>query len=104
MPALTTVYQWRHAHPEFAAAYAIAREDQADTLAADIVRIADTEPDANRARVMVDARKWIAAKLKPRHYSDRVEVAGDAAAPLTVQIVRMSGDDGTSSGGGDQQQ
>jgi len=33
----------------------------------------------------VDARKWIAAKLKPRKYGDRQIIAGDAENPLAIQ-------------------
>ena len=58
----------------FVGQYARAREAQADTLADEITEIADTEPDPNRARVRVDARKWIASKLKPKRYGDRIDV------------------------------
>lgn len=74
MPARRTVYQWLAARQEFAHMYTRAREEQADTLADQITEIADTEPDTNRARVRVDARKWVAAKLKPRKYGERVEL------------------------------
>jgi hypothetical protein len=33
----------------------------------------------------VDARKWVASKLKPRSYGERVQVAGDADSPLKVE-------------------
>ncbi|MBU2052465.1 hypothetical protein KKH13_04650, partial [Patescibacteria group bacterium] len=55
--------------------YARARDEQADTLADEITYIADTEPDANKARVRVDARKWVAAKLKPKKYGDHQSLA-----------------------------
>ena len=77
MPAKTTVYRWRHENAEFRDMYARAREDQADTFADDIVDIADSEEDPNRARVRIDARKWVAAKLKERAYGDRVKVDGN---------------------------
>ena len=34
--------------------------------------IADTDPDPNRARVRIDARKWWAAKVNPKKYGERV--------------------------------
>ena len=37
----------------------------------------------NAARLRVDARKWVAAKLKPKVYGDRVEAAISGA--VTVQ-------------------
>lgn len=74
MPGTSTVYSWLREHPEFQDAYARAREIQADVLADEVVEIADTEPDPNRARVMIDARKWLAGKLRPKKYGDRVGI------------------------------
>lgn len=88
MPAVSTVYLWMAKHIEFSESYARAREDQADTLADQILEIADdgrndtyTDDEGkefvnhdviNRSRLRVDARKWVAAKLKPRKYGDKV--------------------------------
>jgi len=72
MPGRTTVYQWLEAQPTFANHYARARIEQADTLADEIVTIADTATDAGLARLQIDARKWVAAKLKPLSYGDKV--------------------------------
>ena len=33
----------------------------------------------------IDARKWVAAKLKPRKYGDKVQLSGDAENPLKVE-------------------
>jgi hypothetical protein len=95
MPGLTTVYQWLDKHPEFEKAYARARLDQADTLVAEIMEIADEaqndfvqDSEGNtvlnreaieRSRLRIDARKWVAAKLKPRKYGElqRLEVDGE---------------------------
>lgn len=90
MPAVETIVRWLRIHPIFAQAYAHAREAQADTFADEIMAIADDrsadwvqdpetgqwKPDhdnINRAKLRVDARKWIAAKLKPQKYGERVE-------------------------------
>ena len=70
MPSMYTVYYWIGQQAEFANQYAHARADQADTLADEILHIADTDPDASKARVRVDARKWVASKLKPKKYGD----------------------------------
>ena len=53
--------------------YARAKEKAADKLADEIVEIADnaTPQDAHVARLKVDARKWVAAKLLPKKYGDR---------------------------------
>jgi hypothetical protein len=54
--------------------YARATEIRADIHVDDVVEIADTDPDAQRARNRIDARKWAAAKLHPSKYSDRVDI------------------------------
>lgn len=85
MPGRTTVWQWMDRFPEFANQYARAREAQADAMADDIVAIADNaEEDANSRRVRVDARKWVAAKLRPGTYGDKIEATHKGA--ITVNI------------------
>lgn len=100
MPSHSSVYLWLMLYPDFSDKYVRAREEQADTLADEIVAIADEPPaevvdDKGVARTdsgwvtwqknRVDARKWVAAKLKPKKYGDRQIVAGDADNPLEVK-------------------
>lgn len=80
---LSSIYRWQIDHPEFREAYARAREDQADTLADQLVEISDNlEEDANSRRVRVDARKWVASKLKPKTYGERQQIDLDAKVEL----------------------
>jgi hypothetical protein len=82
-PDIATVYRWLAAHESFRDQYARAREDQADSLADEITFIADTEDDANKARVRIDARTWVASKLKPKKYGDKLGISGDGdGAPI----------------------
>jgi hypothetical protein len=108
MPSVSTVYRWIQAHEEFRDSYTRAREDQADTLADEILDIANTpvvgvktktnekgevettEGDMiEHRRLQVDARKWIAAKLKPKKYGDKqqTEVTGADGGPLQITEV-----------------
>lgn len=91
MPSTSTVYAWLGQYPEFQDMYAHAREIQADVLADEILEIADSEIDTNRARVMIDARKWLAGKLRPKKYGDRVEldhkVDGNPGMVVTVNVL-----------------
>lgn len=88
---MSTVFRWLSEAPDFREKYVRAREAQAEHYAAEIVDIADeTEvqqvvtPDGvvdfkldatavARNKLRVDARKWVAAKLLPKKYGDRVE-------------------------------
>lgn len=109
LPCLSTVFKWLDLVPAFADQYARAREQQAETLAAEIVAIADEvevrtigggedgeeirlalDPTAvARNRLRVDARKWVASKLKPKVYGDRVttEHTGPNGGPVQVADV-----------------
>ncbi len=103
--AYTTIRDWISANQDRSAMYARAREDRSDLLADEIVSISDEAQveaqydgenvtlrlDAaaiQRNRLRVEARKWVAAKLKPRTYGDKVEVG---AEKLTDAINGLSG-------------
>ena len=65
-----------HTFPDFANLYRRAREDQADRFAAEIVAPSDqatNNENAAAVRVRVDARKWVASKLKPGTYGEKIE-------------------------------
>jgi len=90
MPGLSTVFRWLSENETFRDSYVRAREVQADVLADEILEISDdgtndtyvdeegrprTDYDViARSKLRVDARKWIAAKLKPKTYGDRQQV------------------------------
>lgn len=59
---------------ELKSKYMQAKLDRADTLADQIVKIADTEENWGKARNMIEARKWIASKLFPKVYSDKLDI------------------------------
>ena len=93
MPSLHAVYGWLENYPAFSQAYARAREAQQDTFAAQILDIADTETDPQRARNRIDARKWHAAKTAPRKYGEKVtqEHTGADGGPITVASLNLRG-------------
>jgi hypothetical protein len=91
MPGLRTVMTWLSEKEKFRQQYTRAKEEQADVLAEEILYIADTpqvgiktktagdkvevqEGDMiEHRKLQVDARKWIAARLKPKKYGDKSE-------------------------------
>lgn len=103
MPAMSTVFRWLATDEAFAEQYARAREEQAEALADEIVSISDEaevvtkqqgedvvlalDPTAvARNRLRVDARKWVAAKLKPKKYGERVAVDHGVQDNLAEQL------------------
>ncbi|MEX2673425.1 MAG: terminase small subunit [Phycisphaeraceae bacterium] len=80
LPPESTVRGWvREDREGFGAMYARACQFRAELYAEQIIDIADTEPDPQKARVRIDARKWVACKLLPRKYGERVDVTSSGA-------------------------
>ncbi len=74
MPNKATVFRWL-ANPAFHDQYAHARETQADSLADDITDIADDDKlEPNDKRVRIDARKWLAGKMRPKKYGEAIQM------------------------------
>ena len=89
-PTAETIRTWRIYNDKFSALYARAKLHQADNLAEDCIDIADdsirdvvhseegketfNNEFAQRSRIRIDTRKWIASKLLPRQYGDKLLV------------------------------
>jgi hypothetical protein len=85
-PCYATVKNWQRSKPDFMANYARAKEESADFMADEILSIADEkEADPRDRAVRIDARKWVAAKLKPKKYSERMALDVAQGTPLTDQ-------------------
>jgi hypothetical protein len=99
MPTRTTILRRVTSDPAFEALYDRARQAMGDALAEQILEIADdastdlSDPQSvNRAKLKVDARKWLASKLFPRQFGDvvRNEVSGPAGGPIAVKQIEDS--------------
>lgn len=90
--AIMTVYRWMSDRADFRERYARAHEDRADTMAEDIIDIADevagTESIAavQAARLRIDTRKWVAAKIKPTKWGEKqvIENTGNVTFSLAT--------------------
>lgn len=86
MPAVRTVFYWVQDKPEFKVQLDLAMDCRTDAMIEEILVIPDIEEDVNRARLKVDTRKWIAARMKPKKYGERtIHEGGDA--PLKVATI-----------------
>ena len=76
MPSYETVRRWCQNDETFRARYAQAREDQADSFTHQIQDIADNATPENVAvaRLQIDARKWMAGKLRPKVYGEKMDL------------------------------
>jgi hypothetical protein len=89
-------YEWIKNDAELANKYAHAREQQADLLADEILEIADNIENDNkgingsnavqRDRLRIDSRKFLAAKLKPKKYSERIDITSDGEAIKPIDL------------------
>lgn len=86
--ALKTMYAWLRQHEDFRNNYTRARDDQADTFADQLCDIAEFDEDVQRAKLKIDARKWVAARMKPKSWGDRqqLEHTGADGAPLGINV------------------
>jgi len=88
-PSYNTIYTWLANNNDFRDQYARAKKLQVEVLIDEILEIADdTQHDTiisengkkiannewiNHARLKIDTRKWLAAKLVPRLYGDKIQ-------------------------------
>lgn len=113
MPALSTMMVWLDGrHAEFTEQYARAREAQADKMAEEILSIADEECTMVRAdkhgskdddgsgntevlfdatavarnRLRVDARKWLASRMAPKKYGDKIQAEHSGPNGGVIQV------------------
>ena len=114
MPTAATIMSWLadSSKPEFLEQYARAREAQADKMAEDILAIADeactmvradkhgTKDDDGegntvvvfdatavaRNKLRVDARRWLASKMAPKRYGDKLQAELTGVGGGAIQV------------------
>ena len=105
MPSTTAVKKWliKDDGGALVAQYTRAREMQADTLFEDILDISDDARNdwmqregegasgyalngehIQRSRLRVGTRKWMAGKLRPKVYGDKVDLTGNVGFTVTI--------------------
>ena len=103
MPAQSTIMLWLDGtRPEFSEQYARAHEAYADKLAEETLLIADdssqdtyVDADGNvktdteaiqRSKLRVDTRKWLASKMAPKKYGDKIQAEHTGADGGAIQV------------------
>jgi hypothetical protein len=112
-PGVTTFYKWLDGNEDAAKNYARAKESQAHYLVEGIPAIADTPligekiksgkdgdeittgDNVDRSRLMIDARKWVAARLLPKKYGDKLDLTSDGDK-LNQTVIILPAKDGGS--------
>ena len=100
-PYKRTIATWRETKPGFGAKYTRAKLEQTQMLADEIIEISDADnmdvsineetgewvsdgQVVQRSKLRIETRKWIASKLMPKVYGDKVTHSGDADNPITI--------------------
>jgi len=102
-PTVSTMMRWLQEKPAFRESYARAKQIQAELLIEEIIEIADdgrndtftnTKGTASidhdviqRSKLRVDTRKWLAAKLLPKKYGEKVELEVEHSGRVDSHIV-----------------
>jgi hypothetical protein len=110
LPDARTIFRWLRTNEDFCQQYARAKQESADAMAEEILDIADDGTNdwmerknaegtvigyvengeaLQRSRLRVDTRKWLASKLKPKRYGDKLELGGEVGG--TFRLVNMTG-------------
>ena len=104
-PSEATIYNWLNAFPEFLEKYTRARELQAEHYASEIIALADTPVEARkvvikadgseeitlgdsveRSKLQIEARKWIAMKLLPKKYGEKLDLNHSGAIDIAGAV------------------
>jgi hypothetical protein len=81
-------YKMKAEVPQIGEEYLRARESTTDLDADECKRIADNEAiDPHRARNMINARQWLAAKRNPRQYGERMDVSLNQTIDMTAALL-----------------
>lgn len=106
MPPQAVFYRWLQDKPDFREQYARAKEDQAETFAEELIDIADNSTNdwverenqrgelytafndeaVSRAKLRIEARKWLMGKMKPKKYGEKTLIGSDPDNPLSVGV------------------
>ncbi|MFA5606827.1 MAG: hypothetical protein WDA07_06520 [Leucobacter sp.] len=111
MPGTDAIWEWITTGPRdngevvvegavLAAQYAQARQERADALVEEILDIADDQPTPDNwgnidkahvewQKLRIETRKWVAARMRPTLYGDRIEVKQTGQVTFQLGIQRQ---------------
>jgi hypothetical protein len=100
-PARSTVYAWLAEHPEFNTMFQTARNEHIDNEFDRLDDLVNQKPPTDaygrvdqgwvaNQKVKVAALQWKLSKLRPREFSDRMELTGAEGAPLMPPAEELS--------------
>lgn len=102
MPTVKTVFNWFRTQEGFLQLYTRAKEESADAWGEEIIDIADEAAEGKadnnkiaKAKLRIDTRKFLMAKMKPKRYGDKLDLTSDGKALPTPIYGGLSGKSST---------
>ena len=86
MPDRVTIYRWLEVNEDFRNQYTHARSQQADHYFEQIIDESFASHDAQIGRLRVDALKWVASKMQPKKYGDKLEIETKGHSAIAIQF------------------
>ncbi len=80
LPSMRTIMRWlaKDENEEFRRQYARAQDERADVYFEETMEISDGVAQDHhavaKARLQVDTRKWVCARMNPKKYSDKINI------------------------------
>lgn len=106
-PSQSMVFRWLQGNAAFRENYTRAREAQADAIFDEILHISNTPVVGEKTkispngevevttgdmiehrRLQIEARKWMAGKLRPKKYGDKIEMEHSGSLQVTTKEQR----------------
>lgn len=81
--------KYKRLRPDLSEALRRARIDCTYAQGDEIIDISDNDPDVNRAKVRIDARKFIVAKINPEVFGERIDVNVQAAPNMDRILAKI---------------
>lgn len=88
-PSYATIYKAINVNTAIKERIACARESGEDAIGDECIEIADTEPDAQRAKVRIWTRLELLKKWNPRKWGDKVGLTGGDGGAIQHEIRGM---------------
>lgn len=86
VPNTTTLSRWMREHEDFRQAVARAQEERAELWSDQLIEIADTDEDPQRARVRIEARWKVIGSLLYRRYGVKQQI--DINQNVNVAVIQ----------------
>ncbi len=109
LPNAATFFGWLSQDEELDKQYTRVKANQAEFLGEEMLDISDDSTNdymerknedgdtvgvqlnaehVQRSRLRIETRKWLMGKLRPKKYGERLALAGDETAPLTLRLLK----------------